>query len=203
MVTIRTNYLNDLPILKDKIEVWPAGVNIDYWKPNHDKKHQVLLYVKTDNRKMVKFVESYLEKHKINYSVIEYGKYRKSEYRRRLSKAAWAIFLSESESQGIAMLEAWSMNVPTYVWNPGQVIYEGNLIKDTSSCPYLTEDTGDHWKNIVEFKGKFDIFTSNLDKYRPRWWVVNNMTNLHAAIRIISIADKIPEQYEKDQQIYK
>lgn len=190
---VKKRYINDLPILKDKVEVWPAGVDINYWKPNHDKKQQALLYVKTGSLKMIKSVEVYLEKHKINYSVIEYGKYNMSEYKRLLSEAAYAIFLSESESQGIALLEAWSMNVPTLVWNPGQVAYEGKLIKNTSSCPYLTQDTGDHWKNLEVFKKKFDTFTSNINQYKPRWWVVNNMTNIHSAIRIINIADKIPE----------
>ena len=38
-------------------------------------------------------------------------------------------YISRSESQGIALTEAWSMNVPTYVWDTGIFIYKNIIIQ--------------------------------------------------------------------------
>ena len=60
-----------------------------------------------------------------------------------------AVFLSSSESQGIALAEAWSMNVPTFVWNPKPKELNGRYFPSVDSAPYLTPET--------EFPGKLKM----------------------------------------------
>ena len=52
------------------------------------------------------------------------------------------VFLSQSESQGLAVLEALSMNVPVLAWNPGAATYDSPELKrsfslESSSIPLL------------------------------------------------------------------
>ena len=52
-----------------------------------------------------------------------------------------AVFMSRSESQGLALAEAWAMDVPTLVWQspPGE---PGSVFSLSDPAPYLTSDTG-------------------------------------------------------------
>ena len=52
-----------------------------------------------------------------------------------------AVFISRSESQGLALAEAWAMDVPTLVWQgpPGD---GGSLFNLSDPSPYLTSHTG-------------------------------------------------------------
>ena len=53
------------------------------------------------------------------------------------------VFLSTFETQGIALAEAWSMDVPAIVWDPqGQAEWRGRTFTSRSSAPFLTPATG-------------------------------------------------------------
>lgn len=186
---IKRRYVKDLQIINKKIEIFPTGINIQDWKPKILGKDTVLVYIKTNNSTVIEMTINKLRASSSSYSIIEYGKYTQKQFKDALSRSLYAIFLSESESQGIALLEAWSMNVPTLVWNPGRVIYEGKLITNTSSCPYLTSSTGISWKNKRDFDRVFAEFTSNLSLFNPRLWVASNMTELHSAINLVNMVN--------------
>lgn len=183
-------YAEDLPEIMSKLTIWPAGVDIDYWQTINSKRNgEILFYIKDKPDTLVKESIEYVKSLNYQVNTIKYGQYQLDEFKSALSRAKLAVYFSQSESQGISLLEAWAMDVPTLVWNPGYLM----LCKDknlkikvtTSSAPYLTPQTGAFFKNIDEFKTIF-VQSSNEFKFAPRDWVVENMTDEICAKKIIN-----------------
>ncbi|GAV22601.1 glycosyltransferase family 1 protein [Carboxydothermus pertinax] len=186
---VKDFYIEDLPSLKEKIEIWYAGVDEEFWNPNIFKskvKDRVLIYIKNYEKDLISEIEKILKKSNFKYQKIIYGYYDKKQYRNLLSKSLFIIFISKSESQGIALAEAWAMNVPTLVWNPGQNIIGGKPIF-TSSSPYITSQTGLVFRNIEEFEQIIQNILLKLNEFSPRDWVLKNMTDKKSAELFISI----------------
>ena len=98
-----------------------------------------------------------------------------------MANARFAIFISRNESQGVALAEAWSMNVPTLVYNPGDFVYSGKLVTGISACPYLTDSVGRDWKTIEQLNTL--LLEMNQDKFSftPRKYVLERFTDEKAA----------------------
>ena len=108
------------------------------------------------------------------------------EYKKLLTKCQFAVFLSESEMQGMALAESWAMNVPTLVWNPMQCS-SGGVFFRTSSAPYLTEVLGDSWKTVEELESLLDQFPDKLKTYSPRAWTKKNLTDEASVCQLLEI----------------
>jgi hypothetical protein len=176
-------YEEDEPLLSSRLRIWFAGLDSDYWSPNCKKKegNQVLVYWKTEEEAFVKLVESLLEKYGWQAIRMHYGEYYQGQYKQLLDTVKFAVFISKSESQGISLAESWSMDVPTLVWNPKKLVYNGRTYSECSSCPYLTDKTGRDWQTIDEF----EVLVKNIENYllgfESRKWVLENMTNEKSA----------------------
>lgn len=114
--------------------------------------------------------------------------YSKEEYRKKLNESKFAVFLSIAETQGIALAEAWSMNVPTLVWDPEIEHYYIRGLKTTAS-PYLSSKTGMRWKEIGDFKKILENINIYLAEFSPREWVLNNMSDVKSAKRLLEIVN--------------
>lgn len=185
---VSDSYIKDLPQLNNKIIEWPAGVDINYWKPKYkNKKESVLIYLKKPfSKKNIKKYIEIIKARKIQYKIIKYGFYNKNYFLKVLQKSKYCIFFSISESQGIAMLESWSSGTPSLVFDNSSIMYKKNkIISDTS--PYLTKDTGLKFKDVEEFKEKLKYIELNYYNYHPRLWVTNNLTNKLSSKILIDI----------------
>lgn len=100
-----------------KIRVWPAGVEI--CSESKERRNGCLIYKKNVDKNLFKFIVKYLKSQNIDYKVIRYGRYKKERYFEMLKKIKFMIFFSESESQGLALQEAWIRNTPSLVWDRG------------------------------------------------------------------------------------
>ncbi len=185
----RINYGIISPGVKDKTKVWFAGVDENFWCPyGNGNKNSVLVYHKIGDKNFSNLVEKTISKYGWNIISICYGKYTPKEYKDSLAKSSFAVFISKGESQGIALAESWSMNVPTIVWNP---LYPPktmalNLIPSTS-CPYLNALNGLDWKKIGELEIILSQIKNILGGFKPREWILNNMTDIHSAKLLLDI----------------
>jgi hypothetical protein len=181
-------YQQDAPILTGRIRVWPAGVDENYWAPvGRGDSRRVLIYWKTEPQEFLDAVVSVAERAGFTVDTVRYGAYGREEFKEKLSRAGIAIFISRSESQGIALAEAWSMNVPTLAWDPAELTYEGRRYDPVSSCPALTEETGRRWKKLDDLEREL----ANLNwtpAAAPRNWLLENMTDERCALRLLEIA---------------
>jgi len=172
---------------RDHISIWYAGVDEQFWQPStQEKQRDVLVYWKTEPQSFCDSVCDVLRRYNWNPHVIKYGSYERNTFKKELNRAAFSIFLSVTESQGIALAESWSMDVPTIVWNPEiDLTYLGCTYKKTSACPYLTAHTGLTWKTFEDL----DRIIKNIDvtAFKPREWILQNMTNRIAALQLLKL----------------
>jgi hypothetical protein len=112
--------------------------------------------------------------------VVRYGSYVLHEYKTMLQACSFSIFLTRAESQGLAMAEAWSCDVPTFVWRD-----DGDS-KEPYSSPLLSNATGQFFHEVAELR---DLILS-WSKYRcfePRKWILEQLTEQIQAQRLLEI----------------
>ena len=125
-------------------------------------------------------------------NVVKYGEYTSKEYRQTLNDAAFMVWLSQSESQGLALLEALSMNVPVLAWDPGQWKYYSQELEkefiygNASSCPYFSSQCGLKFESSEEFESKLIEFMHKMKKLQfvPRNYVFEANLVIGKTIRI-------------------
>ena len=118
------SFYRDVPSLAARSRVCPAGVDSGDWQPTgRPRERTAIVYWKSGEESACQAVETTirecgLEPIRIESRPGEHRLFEPAEYRDRLDRAALGVFLSTFETQGIALAEAWSMNVPTMVWDP-------------------------------------------------------------------------------------
>lgn len=122
------------------ISIWFSGVKVSNFKRR--KKNKVLIYLKKN----------------INVQIIEHGFFSQKEYHEFLRGSRILIYFSYTESQGLAMQEAWSENVRTLVYKQPFWSYKNRRFK-ASSSPYLNKNCGVFFTNLNDFKKNSIIFT--------------------------------------------
>ena len=176
---------------KSKIVCWYSGVNEKFFRNKIKKNNKkVLIYFKTLNYNLLEKIRVLLNKNNINTIIIKYGNYKLVEFKKALSIVDFAIFISQSESQGIALAESWSMNVPTFVWNKKISKINNVEYEYTSAAPYLTSETGYFFCNIKQLEKIIKNYYQNKFKLKPRKWILNNMTDKQSVKNVLSILNK-------------
>jgi hypothetical protein len=190
---VRTLY-RDVPSLADKSRVCAAGVDASYWQPSgRPKKRLAVVYWKSGDERFCEAVEAIisdcgLQPLRIEARPGEHRRFEAEAYREALDDAVVAVFLSSFETQGLALAEAWSMNVPSVVWNPqGEAEWRGRTFKAGSSAPYLTAATGIAFGGIDELKLALGRVIASLDSFQPREWVLANMTDAVCSRRLYEL----------------
>lgn len=185
---VKEHYINEAPELAGKIQIWAAGVEKVELK-NYKKTIDFLLYNKLYNNELVGSIKKHLNN--LGFKVVElvYGKFTQAEYFKLLEQAKFEIYISESESQGLGMFEAWARNVPIFVWERGFWKAKNYSWKGNTASPYVAEQLGDRFKDFEEFKLKLPTFMKS--DFAPKYFVDNNFTNKISAEKYLSIYNSI------------
>lgn len=184
------------PELADKIKIWPAGVALP---AKSDKKNKnFIIYQKNAPDSLLKNIIKQLNDQNMDYKVINYGNYKKDDYFKILETSCGMIYLSKSESQGLALQEAWAHNVPTLVWNRGYVECKQHRFENEKiSAPYLSEEAGMFFYGQSDFNEKFFQFQNKLVNFKPREYVINNLSDKICAENFLKIVQ--PVKYENNK----
>jgi len=188
---VKIAYEEEVRALQGRIKTWAAGVDENFWIPSKSRRSKIILYWKTETEGFIGQIERVLQRFHFEVVRVRYDTYSKEQYRNSLKQAALAVFISRSESQGIALMEAWAMNVPTFVWNPEKLIAHGRTYSRVSSAPYLTPLTGCFWKNVDELAGLLNTFVNNSFAFKPREYVLEHFTDTCAAQNMLNIISSI------------
>jgi hypothetical protein len=174
------------------LRIWSAGVNTEFWQPPENKPiyRNVLIYKKSCPEDLFQSCISSAKNKNLTVSTVEYGNYSHDEYKTKLAQSDFAVFLSESESQGIALLECWSCNVPTLVWNRGYFEWQGYSDK-ASSAPYLSDLTGIFFSGTKEIETSLQYMLDNLKNFQPRSWVLSNGSDEVSALNLLKIINRL------------
>jgi hypothetical protein len=175
-------YIAQAPTLRGRTFIWPVGIDAEYWSPSTEAKEYLLIYNKMSTETSESLCHQ-LEKMGCAFRVMHYGDYRMEDYRTLLRRAWGMVWLSQSESEGLAVMEAMSMNVPVLAWNPGQGTYRSPELRQTfsfpaSSIPYFEETCGLIFRHIEDFSDRFQKFRGQSRAYQPRQYLLRNHLTL-------------------------
>lgn len=186
------------------IEVWPTGIDTDEFKPALDDKEYVLVYFKQRSEEELKIIEDCLQKRRINYRLINYNvSYKEKDYKDLLKKTRYLIWLGRQESQGIALQEAMSSDVPVLVcdvsyvgqWSADKKLKdilnkEESAYANTTSAPYFDERCGVKIKDVSGIDGATEKMEEQLGNFRPREYVLESLNLKKQAIDFLLIYEK-------------
>lgn len=162
-----------------KIQYFP--VNINKFKPIiNSGRNKVFIYFKRRKSEELNLIVNFLKTKNVDYKIFDYvKKYKEEDYLNYLQKSKYGIILDAHESQGFAIEEALSCNVPLLVWNVRSMAQEEGARYQAipaTSIPYWDKNCGEFFYNKNEFQYKYNEFISKLDTYTPRDFVINNLS---------------------------
>jgi glycosyltransferase involved in cell wall biosynthesis len=178
------DFYRDAPQLFAKSVSCPCGVDPEHWKPTGRPRTNIaVVYWKSGDETFCEQVEQIvracgLEPRRVRSGHGEHGLFTPGDFRDLLDEAVVGVFLSTFETQGLALAEAWSMDVPTAVWDPrGTAEWRGRSFQAGSSAPYLTPATGRLWQTLDELEPLLRGMLAERSSFRPREWVLAHMTD--------------------------
>ena len=162
------------------LKVFYFPVNTDKFIPLENiKKEKVFIYFKRRKQEELTFLKTFLHNKNIEFKVFDYVKrYEEEDYLKYLQKSNYGIILDAHESQGFAIEEALSCNVPLLVWNVTSMNQEEGINYPdipATSIPYWDDRCGEYFYKKEEFEEKYKEFVSKLDTYKPREYVLENL----------------------------
>ena len=140
----------EAPELKNKIRIWAAGVRV---AAPGTRNGNPIVYDKMEDSALLAHIVTTIIESGATPHIFTYASYNHANYMKALATAPYLIYLSKSESQGLALQEAWAHDVPTLVhkstvWESGSHRFEAEQI----NAPYLTDQLGAIFSTNEELK---------------------------------------------------
>jgi len=168
---------------------WFAGIDADAWPDRSDEPKDLdfLVYEKVlwdkerQSAALVQPILAELGRRGLAFETIRYGDYDHEVYRALLGRARALLFICDHETQGIAYQEAMASGLPVLAWNPGfwadpQWKLHYASPPPASSVPFFSDECGETFADLDELPAALDRFRARLDTYRPRRFVLDNLS---------------------------
>jgi glycosyltransferase involved in cell wall biosynthesis len=179
------------------LQVLPFGVDTDKFKNDKELKDRdkVFIYYKYRDPNELEYLEKFLKYKNINYEIFSYDKkYDEEKYLSFLKDAKYGIWLGCHESQGFALEEALSCNVPLLIWDVKTMNQEYNSDYDkyVATCiPYWNELCGEYFYEKENLEETFNTFIDKLYNYNPRKYILDNLTYEICENKLIELINNI------------
>jgi len=145
-----------------------------------NQRNKVFIYYKSRIPDEFYFVTNYLNSINVEYKFFSYNsRYDENDYINYLHESKYGIWIGCHESQGFALQEALSCNVPLLVWNIRSMNqeYGCNYIDiPATTTPYWDERCGEFFYDSNNFEDVFNKFIFNIENYRPREYILENLS---------------------------
>lgn len=174
------------------IKTLPFPVEIERFKPlNNVNKTEVFIYFKRRKPSELNFIKKFLNNKKISYKIFDYvNKYKEGGYIQCLQNARFGIVVDAHESQGFAIEEALSCNVPLIVWNVNFMSQEEGANYPNIPCSniaYWDERCGEFFYREEEFEDTYNKFMSKIDTYNPREYILEHLSPEKCSERLVEL----------------
>lgn len=175
----------------------PFGVDTDKFKNIMpiEERNKVFVYYKSRDPNLLNIIDSLLKSNNIDYKLFSYNnRYDENIYIEYLKHSKYGIWIGCHESQGFALEEALSSNVPLFVWNVKSMNeeYMSNYADiAATSIPYWDEQCGEHFYNLDELVSKFSLFLSKLYTYKPREYILEKLSMEKCEQQFINLIDEM------------
>ena len=174
------------------IQYFPFPVDVDKFSPTAlNKREKVFIYFKRRRQDELSYVMHFLKNRQIEFEVFNYvARYDEKHYLDYLQHAKFGIVLGAHESQGFAVEEALSCDVPLLVWNVRSLNQEvgcnyANL--PATTIGYWDERCGEYFYEAKELEKTFELFMGKIQTYRPREFVVEQLSVKPCAKRFMEL----------------
>jgi hypothetical protein len=180
-----------------RIESLPFGVDTNKFNQilPIEKRNLIFVYYKSRNPNELHQIMNFLSQFNFEIKLFNYlTKYSESDYLNCLHNSKFGVWVGRHESQGFALEEALSCNVPLLVWDVKSMNQEyGYNYQDIpATCiPYWDNRCGDSFKSISELPSVFNTFIRNLDNYKPRDYILENLSMEQCEKKFIEVINKI------------
>jgi hypothetical protein len=171
------------PLCRDMdIRTVPFGVDTEKFceiTPITDRT-KVFVYYKNRKPEEIGFIINFLNAHKIEYRIFSYAtRYSEHEYLCYLQESKYGIWVDAHESQGFALEEALSCNVPLFVWDVVSMNQAfGYNCEDlpATTIPYWNDTCGEVFYNTDQIDNAYTLFMSKLYTFNPRQYILSSVS---------------------------
>jgi hypothetical protein len=183
------------------IKALPFGVDTITFQPNKliENRSKIFIYFKSRSEDDLNFITDFLNKEGItNYKIFSYkSRYNETEYLEYLKDSKLGIWVGAHESQGFALQEALSCDVPLLVWNIKTMSAEfGSNFPpySASTIPYWSSSCGEYFYERSELDKTFNRFMDRLLYYQPRDFIMKNLSREQCESKLLEILSSFPGQ---------
>jgi hypothetical protein len=167
---------------ENKVTVWPAGIDYNRWcESKQPIEQEFMIYFKNRSRADLALVTSFLDSKKIKYIIVEYGTFNQDQFFDKISKSRYGLVIDGTETQGMAIAEMMSCNLPLLVWD----VKKTNDPFPPTSIPYFDETCGEVFYDILDMPVTLDKFLQG--SYEPREYILKNCNYITQAKKILEI----------------
>ncbi len=177
----------------------PFAVDIEKFSPkNVDKEYDCFVYFKSRHSSELSYIENELQKRNLKYIVIKYGSYNEEDYLDIIHKSHFGIWLGRHESQGFALEECLSCNIPLLVWDcksmfeeydrNDTLIYRDYLGKynfKATAIPYWDATCGIVFTEKTEFDTSFALMQQYYKTFGPRRFILKELSPIACIDRLL------------------
>jgi len=178
----------------------PFPVDVDKFLPS-EKENKYFVYSKLVHSSRMSEMINYLDSLnlKMEYKIFTYGSYREEDYLNWIKRAKFGIWVGCHESQGFAFQESLSCGCPLFVYDVTSLKDEcdsynvhpwANFQGETNmatSASYFNETCGIIYKDNENLQEKFQMFMEKLPSFRPREFVIDNLSESKFIKNILSL----------------
>lgn len=184
---VKKLYMKWIP--ENKIKVWPVGIDTEKFsdKSNFEKKYDFLIYFKRRDILELRQVISYLIENNLKYVILEYGNYTEDYFLELMSNCKYGFVIDNCESQGIAIQEMMSCNLPLLVWDVKNWNDRGEEFTcDATTIPYFDQRCGFKFYDLNNIFP--DFFKGN---YQSRIFILENLSLLKSSESLLHIINNL------------
>jgi len=177
---------------------FPFAVDTDRFKPDLTSKTlDCVVYIKRRSKQLVDYTLNLLNEKKISYKAFTYGSYNEHDYLNTLRTAKFMLTLDAHESQGFALEEAMSCDIPLLVVDAMSMhdemgdgytstykhLHPKKLI--STSVPYWSDECGLKIIEQIEISSAIDTMMDKYNTFTPRQFIVKTLSNEVCMRRIL------------------
>jgi hypothetical protein len=195
------------PYYGKQVLAWPVGIDTHYWHSlRGEKKFDFLIYDKIrwqyslQDAELINPIIKILDSQDLTFHFIKYGNYAHDELKEMLRVSRAAIFLCEHETQGSAYQQILATDTPILAWDRGGFWQDPNYYPDkvkyqpVSSVPYWDDRCGIKFKDAGEFAEKLKLFLGRLSEFKPRDYILENLTLEICAEKYVEIYQEVERE---------
>ena len=169
-------------------DIWGSGVDIDYFRPIGEKKHDYFIYFKSQNFPNLQKVHQFLFNNYFHFrgTVLTYYHYDKEMLREQANNSRFCIMVDNTETQGLASLEIMACNCPLFVLDCTQHKGDRMAMNGATSVPCMDHRCGmkSSWETMEK---DFPLFLKALSLFQPRAYVCESYSFKAAAKNLLQI----------------